>query len=244
MFNNLGNLADLMRNAGKIRESVEKATEALGQLEVDGTAGGGVVSARANGKMELLSVRIDPKLLADGDAELLEDLVTAAVNQALTRARESAAAIDQFDRRWPADPRLLRDVRARFRGGLIDGGDRRRRGSSDRRLRPASRPGGEIGRTARLSSSQGTGRGGPRSGRGDPGRQGKRPLLRGLLPSHRGRPATLRSLPRPTARSRGHLRGRADVAISSHWRNPGPSAAFITSSSAGLPRLKALVPTS
>ena len=92
MFNNLGNLADLMRNAGKIRESVEKATEALGQLEVEGTSGGGAVSARVNGKMELLSIRIDPKLLADQDAELLEDLVAAAVNQGLNRARESAAA--------------------------------------------------------------------------------------------------------------------------------------------------------
>ncbi len=91
MFNNLGNFAELMRNAGKIRESVEKATEALGQLVVEGTSGGGAVLAKVNGKMELLSVRIDPKLLADGDAELLEDLVTAAVNQALTKARESAA---------------------------------------------------------------------------------------------------------------------------------------------------------
>jgi nucleoid-associated protein EbfC len=91
VFNNLGNLADLMRNAGKIRESVEKATEALGQLQVEGTSGGGAVSAVVNGKMELLSIRIDPKLLADGDAELLEDLVTAAVNQGLTKARESAA---------------------------------------------------------------------------------------------------------------------------------------------------------
>ncbi len=44
-----------------------------------------------NGKLEVLSVRIDPKLLADGDAELLEDLVAAAVNQALTKAREEAA---------------------------------------------------------------------------------------------------------------------------------------------------------
>ena len=92
MFNNLGNLADIMRNVGKIRENVEKATEALGQLEVEGTSGGGAVSAKVNGKMELLSIRIDPKLLADGDAELLEDLVSAAVNQALNKARESAAS--------------------------------------------------------------------------------------------------------------------------------------------------------
>lgn len=92
VFNNLGNLADLMRNAGKIRESVEKATEALGQVVVEGTAGGGAVTAKVNGKMELLSVRIDPKLLADGDTELLEDLVTAAVSQGLSKARETAAS--------------------------------------------------------------------------------------------------------------------------------------------------------
>ncbi len=91
MFGNLGNIADLMRNAGKIRESVEKATESLGALHVEGTSGGGEVVAKANGRMEILSIRIDPKLLADGDHELLEDLVTAAVNQSLTKAREAAA---------------------------------------------------------------------------------------------------------------------------------------------------------
>jgi nucleoid-associated protein EbfC len=91
VFNNLGNLADLMRNAGKIQETVQKATESLGQITVEGTSGGGVVTAVANGRLELISVRIDPKLLADGDVELLEDLVTAAVNQALGKAREAAA---------------------------------------------------------------------------------------------------------------------------------------------------------
>jgi DNA-binding YbaB/EbfC family protein len=91
VFNNLGNLADLMRNAGKLQETVEKATESLGQIQVEGTSGGGVVTAKANGRLELLSVRIDPKLAADGDTELLEDLVTAAVNQALSKAREAAA---------------------------------------------------------------------------------------------------------------------------------------------------------
>ncbi len=91
MFGNLGNIADLMRNAGKIREQVEKATESLGQVQVEGSAGGGSVVAKVNGRMELLGLRIDPKLLADGDAELLEDLVTAAVNQGMTKAREEAA---------------------------------------------------------------------------------------------------------------------------------------------------------
>ncbi|WP_422926496.1 YbaB/EbfC family nucleoid-associated protein [Singulisphaera sp. PoT] len=91
MFNNLGNLAELMKNAGRLRESVEKATESLGQVQVEGTSGGGAVTARANGRLELLSVRIDPKLLSDGDPDLLEDLITEAVNQALTKAREAAA---------------------------------------------------------------------------------------------------------------------------------------------------------
>lgn len=91
MFDKLGSFADLMRNAGKIQETVQKATEQLGQVRVEADAGGGAVSAQANGRLEILAVRIDPKLLADGDAELLEDLVASAVNQALTKAREAAA---------------------------------------------------------------------------------------------------------------------------------------------------------
>lgn len=91
MFNNLDQIADLMRHAGKIREGIEKATEQLGQLEVTGSSGGGAVIARVNGRQEVLSVRIDPKLVTDGDTELIEDLVVAAVNQGLSRAREEAA---------------------------------------------------------------------------------------------------------------------------------------------------------
>ncbi len=91
MFNNLGQLGDLMRNAGKIRESAEKMGEVLGQLEVEGTAGNGAISVRANGRLEVLAMRIDPKLLTGTDVALLEDLVKAATNQALTQAREAAA---------------------------------------------------------------------------------------------------------------------------------------------------------
>jgi DNA-binding YbaB/EbfC family protein len=91
VFDKLGNFADLVRNAGKIQETVMKAGESLGKVEVEADAGGGAVKVRVNGRLEVLAVRIDPKLLADGDAELLEDLVTAAVNQALVKAREAAA---------------------------------------------------------------------------------------------------------------------------------------------------------
>ncbi len=91
VFSQLGNLAELMKNAGKLRDSVAKATEALGQLQVEGTSGGGAVTAKVNGRLEVVSIRIDPKLVTDGDTELLEDMVTAAVNAALIKARETAA---------------------------------------------------------------------------------------------------------------------------------------------------------
>lgn len=88
MFGKLGDLADLMKNAGKIRESMEKAAEALGQIEVQGDAGGGGVVVKMNGRMEVTSVRIDPQLATD--VELLEDLVVAATNAALVKVRETA----------------------------------------------------------------------------------------------------------------------------------------------------------
>jgi DNA-binding YbaB/EbfC family protein len=80
-------LAELMRNAGKLRDSFQS----LGQLEVEGSSGGGSVTVKVNGRLEVVSVRIDPKLVAERDAELLEDLVAAAVNAAIAKAREGAA---------------------------------------------------------------------------------------------------------------------------------------------------------
>ena len=80
-----------MKNAGKLRENFEKATESLGQITVEGTSGGGEVTVKANGRMEVISIRLDPKVLQNTDVELLEDLITAAVNQALLKARDSAA---------------------------------------------------------------------------------------------------------------------------------------------------------
>ncbi|MDG3005610.1 YbaB/EbfC family nucleoid-associated protein [Paludisphaera mucosa] len=91
MFGKLGDIADLMKNAGNIRESMAKAAEALGKIEAEGDSGGGAVVAKVNGRMEITSIRIDPKLLADGDVELLEDLVAAAVNASLVKIRENAA---------------------------------------------------------------------------------------------------------------------------------------------------------
>lgn len=91
MFNKLGMLADLMGNAGKLREAFDKTFESLGRMEVEGEAGGGSVTAKVNGRLEVVSVHIDPSLLGGGDVELLEDLVAAAVNAGMVKAREAAA---------------------------------------------------------------------------------------------------------------------------------------------------------
>ncbi len=106
MFDRLGSVADLLKNAGQIRESMEQAAASLGQVEVEGQAAGGAVTARVSGKMELVRLRIDPKLLADGDAELLEDLITAAVNAGLSKAREAAA--EAMNKVMPLPPGLSR----------------------------------------------------------------------------------------------------------------------------------------
>ncbi len=90
MFNKLGMLGDLMGNAGKLREVFDRAVESLGRVEVEGEAGGGSVKAVVNGRMEVVSVRIDPAMLG-GDVELLEEMVAAAVNAGMVKARESAA---------------------------------------------------------------------------------------------------------------------------------------------------------
>lgn len=108
MFNKLGMLSDLMGNAGKIRQVLDRAMESLGQTEVEGIAGGGTVTARVNGRLELVSVHIDPSLIRDGDTELIEELIVAAVNTGMVKAREAAA-------------RSLTGLTGGFPAGLVPG---------------------------------------------------------------------------------------------------------------------------
>ncbi len=93
MFNSMGQFADLMKGAAKLKESMEEAAKKLGELRVEGQAGGGLVVVTASGKLEIVSVRLDPKLLEENDVELTEEMVLAATNQALAKAREAAAGM-------------------------------------------------------------------------------------------------------------------------------------------------------
>lgn len=78
-------LGQLMQQAQRMQESAQKAQEELAALEVNGEAGGGLVKVFMNGRKEMLKIAIDPSLLGD-DRDMLEDLVTAAVNDAVRRA--------------------------------------------------------------------------------------------------------------------------------------------------------------
>jgi DNA-binding YbaB/EbfC family protein len=91
MFKGLGNLASMMKQAQEISSKMGAVQEQLAEVRVEGTAGGGMVTVEANGHQKLLGVRIEQSLLDDNDKEMLEDLVLAAANQALDKAKQSAA---------------------------------------------------------------------------------------------------------------------------------------------------------
>lgn len=80
----------IMQQAQKVQSKMESIQKELENLEVEGSAGGGMVIVKANGKQEVLSIKIEPEVISE-DIEMLEDLVLAAVNQAMSRAQEVAA---------------------------------------------------------------------------------------------------------------------------------------------------------
>jgi DNA-binding YbaB/EbfC family protein len=84
-----GNIAQMMQKAQRMQENMQKVQDDLAQLEVIGQSGGGVVKVTLTGKMDARKVQIDPSALAD--AEMLEDLMVAAINDAVTKANEESA---------------------------------------------------------------------------------------------------------------------------------------------------------
>ena len=78
-----GQIAGLMQQAQKMQQEMQKAQEELAQLQVTGEAGGGMAKVTMNGKHAVSRIEIDPILL--DDREMLEDIVTAAVNDAVNR---------------------------------------------------------------------------------------------------------------------------------------------------------------
>jgi DNA-binding YbaB/EbfC family protein len=88
----MGNLLKLLTNTGKIQEEMQKFNAQVGQITAEATSGAGYVTVKVNGRMEVLSVRISEEAMKLNDREMLEDLIAAATNQALAKARELFAA--------------------------------------------------------------------------------------------------------------------------------------------------------
>lgn len=81
-------MQQLMKQAQKMQQQLLEAQEQLAKTEVQGTAGGGLVTATVTGGGEVLSIKIDPKAVDPDDVESLEDLVVAAIRDASTQAQQ------------------------------------------------------------------------------------------------------------------------------------------------------------
>src|SRR5262245_63368392 len=83
------NMQQLMKQAQKMQEQLHKQMETT---VVEATAGGGMVSVKMNGNKQLISVQVDPEVFAGGDKEMLQDLVVAAVNEAVRKVDEALSS--------------------------------------------------------------------------------------------------------------------------------------------------------
>jgi DNA-binding YbaB/EbfC family protein len=84
------NFGKMMKQAQQMQAQMMKVQEELANKEIDASSGGGMVVVKINGQQEVLSVKIDPEVFKDGDKEMLEDLIVAALNEARRKALDIA----------------------------------------------------------------------------------------------------------------------------------------------------------
>ena len=94
-------LGGLFRQAQELQQKIANVQQELGDRTVEASAGGGMVTAVVSGKLEVVRIRIDPSLLEHPDAEMLQDLVVAAINEGIRTAR-----------------RMIEDEMGKLTGGL------------------------------------------------------------------------------------------------------------------------------
>ncbi len=82
------NMGNIMKQAQQLQAKMAKIQEELSEKTVEASAGGGMITVVANGKQELISIHIEKEVIDPDDPEMLQDLVLAAVNDALTRAKD------------------------------------------------------------------------------------------------------------------------------------------------------------
>jgi DNA-binding YbaB/EbfC family protein len=84
---NIPNMGNLLKQAQQFQSKMAKLQEELAERTVEASSGGGMVTVVANGRQEILSITIDPEVVDRDDIEMLQDLILAAVNDALARAK-------------------------------------------------------------------------------------------------------------------------------------------------------------
>ena len=85
------NMQEMMKQARKMQEQLAQAQESMKDVTIDASAGGGMVKATVNGDLELVSILIDPDALDPEDVDLLQDMIVAAVNEAIRGVSEVAS---------------------------------------------------------------------------------------------------------------------------------------------------------
>lgn len=83
-----GNMNNMVRQMQKLQKKMEEAQEKVDKMEIETSAGGGMVKVTINGKREILSIKLDPEVLDPDDSEMLEDMLLVAVNDAIKQAEE------------------------------------------------------------------------------------------------------------------------------------------------------------
>jgi len=91
MLKNISGMGGLMKQAQKMQAKMMEIQEELAEKTVEGTAGGGMITVVANGRQEIMSLKVEQEVVDPEDIEMLQDLVLAAVNDALQKSRDMMA---------------------------------------------------------------------------------------------------------------------------------------------------------
>ncbi len=81
-------IGNIMKQAQKMQEEMARVQEKAGEMKTSAASGGGMVTVEANGRQEIVSIKIEPEVIDPEDPEMLQDLVLAAVNEALRKSKE------------------------------------------------------------------------------------------------------------------------------------------------------------
>jgi DNA-binding YbaB/EbfC family protein len=92
MAKGIGGMGNLLKQAQEMQSRMAKIQEELAQKTVDGSAGGGMVRVTVNGQLALTAIKIDPTVINAEEKEMLEDLIMAALNDGMRKARDMASS--------------------------------------------------------------------------------------------------------------------------------------------------------